>query len=140
MNSIHPRTALITTLAAVLSLVSSAIGAEPAAALRPRSPTAISTSLGFAGQWIPGYGELVTEVASGSQAQRLGLERDDVILAVNGQRLTHRGAWSEALAKAQHGDGRIALKYRDCRTGAVSERQTTIPTLPSIQVDLAGVP
>jgi S1-C subfamily serine protease len=103
-------------------------------------PEAISTSLGVAGQWIPGYGELVTGVTSGSQAERLGLERDDVILAVNGQRLTHRGAWSEALARAQYSDGRIALKYRDCRTGAVSHRQTTIPTLPSTPVDLAGVP
>jgi S1-C subfamily serine protease len=127
-------------LVIVIAMAGLAAGNDRAASPNPAAVPANSTSLGFIGQWIPGYGELVTEVASGSQAQRLGLEQNDVILAVNGERLTRRGAWSHALKKAQQGDGRVALKYRDCRTGAVSERQTTIAIVSSIPVDLASVP
>ncbi len=82
--------------------------------------------LGFDSQLIAGYGEQVTYVERGSTAFRLGLEAQDVILSLNGKRLTQRGAWQAALQTAVDEGGSVILKVRDARTGAIAVRQTKL--------------
>ena len=81
---------------------------------------------GFDSQLIAGYGEQVTFVQRGSKAFRLGLEEQDVILALNGKRLTYRGAWHVALESAMNEGGAVTLKVRDARTGAIAIRQSNL--------------
>ena len=78
--------------------------------------------LGFSSYLSPGYGEVVTHVRYGSQAQGIGLERGDVILSLNGYRLTYHGAWQNALRQAMANGGRVHLAIRDVRTGCTVHR------------------
>jgi hypothetical protein len=81
---------------------------------------------GFESQLIVGYGEQVTFVERGSQAFRLGLEEQDVILMLNDKRLTRPGAWQAALLAALENGGVVTLKVRDARTGAIAIRRTNL--------------
>ena len=80
----------------------------------------------FDSQLIAGYGEQVTYVERGSKAFRIGLEEDDVILSLNDQRLTHRGAWQLAMREAVADGGVVTLKVRHARTGAIAIRQANL--------------
>lgn len=120
-------TLLLTT---VLSVLCDHINAEeivvvPAAA-KTTTELNVLPRLGFDSQLIAGYGEQVTYVERGSKAFRLGLEEEDVILSLNDQRLTHRGAWQLAMREAVAEGGVVTLKVRHARTGAIAIRQTNL--------------
>jgi hypothetical protein len=79
---------------------------------------------GFASFNINGFGERVTHVRFGGMASRFGLEPGDIVLSMNGHRLTYTGSWDDALfdAMVNHG-GQVRLRIRDVRTGFVATRQ-----------------
>ena len=77
--------------------------------------------LGFC-SYFDGAGERVTQVYYGSHAWNVGLEPGDVIVAVNGIRLWHHGAWYNAMAQAA-AHGNVVLAIRDCRTGYIVYHQ-----------------
>jgi len=82
--------------------------------------------LGYSYQVIPGYGFQVTGVLGGTPAARIGLELGDVILSINGHRLTHYGADVPArILAARHG-GWVTLRIRDVRTGLFVTRSTNL--------------
>ena len=79
---------------------------------------------GFSSFNIDGVGERVTHVRWGSLASQFGLERGDIILSMNGHRLTYHGSWNDALEDAFfHHDGLVRLRIRDVRTGFIATRQ-----------------
>jgi predicted metalloprotease with PDZ domain len=73
-----------------------------------------------------GFGERVLNVRWGSRAQGLGLEPGDVILSLNGYRLSYPGSWSDALAQALYDGNYVRLKVRDVRTGNIRFRETYV--------------
>jgi PDZ domain len=82
---------------------------------------------GFSSSTIPGYGQRIEFVRPGGRAARMGLEPGDVILSLNGHRLTHSGSWNDALSRALYEDGGfVQLRVRDVRTGLVRVRSTRI--------------
>ncbi|HOM17893.1 MAG TPA: PDZ domain-containing protein [Thermoguttaceae bacterium] len=102
---------------AVVVLAASAVA--PAMAEEKAGVTPIPR-LGFC-SYFNGEGEYVTEVFEGSIAWEIGLEPDDVIVAVNGYRLNHDGAWYRAMRRAVlQGYARLAIV--DCRTGYIVHR------------------
>lgn len=117
-------------LALAVSTLSVSINAEEISATPVAARTATERNalpkLGFDSQLIAGYGEQVTYVERGSTAFRLGLEAQDVILSLNGKRLTQRGAWQTALQNAVAEGGVVTLTIRDARTGAIAVRQTKL--------------
>ncbi len=72
---------------------------------------------GFASSTIYGYGERVVFVRPGGRASQLGLEPGDVIVSLNGYRLTYSGSWNDALSRALTNGGLVRLSVRDVRTG-----------------------
>jgi S1-C subfamily serine protease len=83
----------------------------------PSQPTA--PRLGFSGHFDYGHGMHVDRVSWGSQASRIGLERGDVIVAVDGQRLRSLNHYYGLL---QHSGSRVTLHIEDGRTGRVVAR------------------
>lgn len=71
--------------------------------------------LGFYGH-SHGHGVEVLRVDFGSYAQRLGLERGDVIIGVNGRHVHSMADYKRALARA---GSRVWLEVVDVRTGNV---------------------
>jgi S1-C subfamily serine protease len=123
------------TATLLLTLVGGTFSASISAENRAVTPVAARVSnqpnelpkLGFDSQMISGYGEQVTFVEQGSKAFRLGMQQNDVVLSVNGVRLTHRDAWQTAIANAVgESRGSVTLKIRVARTGAVVERHTNL--------------
>jgi hypothetical protein len=76
--------------------------------------------LGFSSYRVSGGGEYVLWVRQGSTAARLGLAPGDVILAVNGHRLTWEGAWHRAIGQAAGGHGRVSLEICGGRTRSIA--------------------
>ncbi len=68
--------------------------------------------LGFYGYIVPHRGMVITRVMPGSEAARIGLERGDVILSINGQQLCHNGDYERALRRSS---GHLDLRVRDVR-------------------------
>ena len=66
---------------------------------RPRRADYGLPKFGFSSSTIHGFGERVESVRWGGRAARLGLEPGDVILSLNGYRLTYRGSWNDALSR-----------------------------------------
>lgn len=89
---------------------------------RTASPAAPAPELGFSSYVVSGTGEYVLAVRRGSTAARIGLEPGDVILALNGRRLTSEKAWHQAMGNAAASHGRVTLEIRDGRTGTVDYR------------------
>jgi hypothetical protein len=81
---------------------------------------------GFASSTIPGFGERIVDVRYGGRAYHLGLEPGDVILSLNGYKLTYTGSWNDALRNALYEGNYIRLKVRDVRTGNVYFRETYV--------------
>lgn len=81
---------------------------------------------GFASSTIPGFGERIVDVRYGGRAYYLGLEPGDVILSLNGYKLTYTGSWNDALRNALFDGNTIRLKVRDVRTGNVYFRETYV--------------
>lgn len=102
----------------------SRVGALRSATACPRtaSPTCPVPELGFSSYVISGTGEYVLAVRRGSTAARIGLEPGDVILTLNGRRLTSERAWHQAMGHAAASHGRLTLEIRDGRTGAIDCR------------------
>lgn len=86
-----------------------------------------SVDFGFKSCLVPGYGECLTHVNYGGRAYRLGLEKHDVLLAVNGYRLTHPDAWQQAILAAARCGGQVEIKIRDYQTGRIAYRQCSLP-------------
>jgi hypothetical protein len=114
---------LVTLAMAVASSRASAQWCPPPPACPPPPPNcAPLPQLGFSSYVSPGYGEVVTHVRYGSQAQAIGLERGDVILSLNGYRLAYHGAWQNALRRAMANGGHVHLAIREARTGCTAHR------------------
>lgn len=86
---------------------------EVATMIAPPIPT---QRLGFTGTFLPGRGLRVEQVEWGTKAERLGLERGDVLLEINGQRLRSLGHYFQLLEDAAAwNDGRVSLVVRNVR-------------------------
>ena len=83
-------------------------------------------TLGYTYQVVPGYGFQVTSVVWGSPAARLGLEAGDMVLSINGVRMTYLGADVPVRAHAARQSGWVNLAIRDVRTGVVQFRSTNL--------------
>jgi hypothetical protein len=61
----------------------------------------------------------------------MGLERGDILLRMNGHRLSYHGSWNDALREAMwnHG-GWVRLTIRDVRTGRTVHREVYLGTNP----------
>jgi membrane-associated protease RseP (regulator of RpoE activity) len=81
---------------------------------------------GFSSSTIYGYGERIVHVRYGSRAASLGLEPGDVILSLNGYKLTYPGSWNDALSNALYNNNYIRLRIRDVRTGNIFVRETFV--------------
>jgi membrane-associated protease RseP (regulator of RpoE activity) len=108
--------------------------AAPAVAAGPTNKLLIAPGepnglpkFGFSSSTIHGFGQRVESVRPGGRAARLGLEPGDIILSLNGHRLTYNGSWNDALSRALYDDGGfVQLRVRDVRTGLVRVRTTRI--------------
>jgi hypothetical protein len=119
------RKTIVTALCglAFSTLLSASVVAAPKALLvAPGEPYGLP-KFGFSSSTIEGYGERVLSVRPYGRAARLGLERGDIILTLNGYPLTYRGAWNNALADAVADGGFVQLRIRDVRTGRVVRRE-----------------
>jgi hypothetical protein len=134
MNTLTRKSAL--TLSAsfvvVALLAVSAGAAQPKALLIAPSPNNYLPEFGFDSFNIRGVGERVTYVRWGSLASQLGLEPGDMILSMNGFRLTYHGAWNDALSYALANGGWVQLRIRDVRTGHVAYRETFVGDGPVV--------
>ena len=72
------------------------------------------------------FGEEVNEVQLGSPADRMKLLPGDVILAVNGIRLTTPISWQAAMDRMAQRDGWVTLKVRCRDTGIIAYRTTNL--------------
>jgi hypothetical protein len=81
---------------------------------------------GFSSSTIYGYGERIVSVRFGSRAAQLGLEPGDVLLSLNGYKLTYSGSWNDALSRALYDGNYVRLKVRDTRTGNIYFRETYV--------------
>ena len=125
----HFRTAALFVL---IGLSASAFVA-PAAATPPKKAFLVAPGepyglpkFGFASTTIYGYGERIVDVRFGSRAAHLGLEPGDVLLSLNGYKLTYPGSWNDALSNALYNNNYIRLKIRDVRTGNIYFRETFV--------------
>jgi len=50
----------------------------------------------------------------------------DVLLSLNGYKLTYPGSWNDALSNALYNNNYIRLKIRDVRTGNIYFRETFV--------------
>ena len=81
---------------------------------------------GFSSRTVWGVGEQVVRIRCRGLAANMGLKRGDIILALNGMRLTFRGAWNHALRDAVDEDGWVQLEIQDADTGGIAYRQTRV--------------
>src|SRR5689334_11245194 len=95
------RIALLLVFGLSLSAVALPSVAAPPKALTiaPGEPYGLP-KFGFSSSTIHGFGERVVSVRYGGRAHQLGLEPGDVILSLNGYRLTYPGSWNDALSRA----------------------------------------
>jgi len=113
----------------VATFTTSSTAAEPKALmLNPGNggfvPQPHLPKFGFSSVNIGGIGERVTNVRWGGLASQLGLEPGDLILSMNGFKLSYYGSWNDALHNAvYHNGGWVRLRIRDVRTGHVVQRQ-----------------
>ena len=87
---------------------------------------------GFSSRTICGVGEQVMRVRCRGLAANMGLERGDIILALNGMPLTFKGAWNHALRDAVCDGGWVQLEIEDVHTGRVAYRQTWVAGYRSV--------
>lgn len=93
--------------------------------IAPGEPNGLP-KFGFSSSTIHGFGQRIESVRPGGRAARLGLEPGDVILSLNGFRLTYSGSWNDALSRALYDGGFVQLRVRDVRTGLIRVRSTRI--------------
>ena len=117
---------LSTSLALVALIALPAAASHPQALLIAPEPDYCLPEFGFSSFNIAGVGERVTYVRWGGLASRLGMEPGDMILSLNGFRLTYHGAWNDALQYAVANGGWVQLTIRDVRTGRLAYRDTFV--------------
>jgi hypothetical protein len=128
MNTRYRTAALFLLIGLSLSaFVAPAAAAGPPKAflVAPGEPYGLP-KFGFSSSTIYGYGEQVVFVRYGSRAASLGLEPGDVLLSLNGYKLTYSGSWNDALSSALYDGNYIRLKIRDVRTGNIFIRETFV--------------
>jgi hypothetical protein len=130
---------LLASLSFVIFVVSPSTASQPQALLLAPEPEHCLPKFGFSSFNIAGVGERVMYVEWGGLASRLGLEPGDVILSMNGYRLTYHGSWSDALHRAIVNGGHVRLRIRDVRTGFIAVRQMHVgggigPVTPKFHV------
>lgn len=69
------------------------------------------------------YGALISEVAGGSPAEAAGLQRNDIILAVNGVEVARNQLFSELMLTQQPGE---TVSYTILRDGETGDLQVTL--------------
>jgi S1-C subfamily serine protease len=120
------RIALVVALLVVTAAASTALAEpRPAFFFDPDGGAGVSRSLpelGLTYRTIPGYGYRVQYTWYPSLAGRIGFEAGDVILSINGQRLSYTGAHQMPLAQAQWNGGWFWFAVQDVRTGSVITR------------------
>lgn len=90
----------------------------PVIKVAPPSATTKVPRLGIMGHVDRGWGMVVDSVVRGTPASRIGLERGDVILRINGQEISSDWAYRKALMRAAEFDnGQLRLQIADVRTG-----------------------
>jgi hypothetical protein len=109
------------------AFVAPAVAASPTSRLliAPGEPHGLP-KFGFSSSTIPGFGLRIESVRPGGRAFRMGFEPGDVILSLNGYRLTYGGSWNDALSRALYDGGLVRLRVRDVRTGLIRVRETRI--------------
>jgi S1-C subfamily serine protease len=92
-------------------------------------PGLIQTNLTFGvhGYENAGYGIYVWSVRPDSPAAKMGLERHDLILALDGREIYSIAQYRDAVA---HSGGRVAVTFRDCRTGQIRQAEAVLDTHP----------
>jgi len=89
-------------------------------------PAPMVPALGYSYVVVPGYGFRVTAIMPGTPAAAIGLEPGDVVLSINGHRLTYVGADVPARAEAARRGGWVRLRIRDVRTGLIAYRSVNL--------------
>jgi len=79
--------------------------------------------LGLTCTVIPGYGYRVNSAWDRTVGQRIGFESGDIIVSINGRRLSYAGAHRAALQQAQWNGGSFSFAVQDVRTGRVLYRR-----------------
>jgi predicted metalloprotease with PDZ domain len=126
MNVRFCSVALLFVGLSVSAIATSAAAAPPKQFLvAPGEPYGLP-KFGFSSSTISGFGERIEFVRPGGRAFRLGLEPGDVILSLNGYKLTYSGSWNDALSRALYDGNLVRLKIRDVRTGNVYFRETYV--------------
>jgi hypothetical protein len=127
MNPRYRTAALLLLIGLSLSAFATpalAVSGQPnALVVAPGEPYGLPR-FGFSSSTIYGYGERIVSVRPFGRAARLGLEPGDVILSLNGYRLTYTGSWNDALSQAVSNGGYVRLAVRDVRSGRVHWRET----------------
>ena len=131
MNTRFRFTALLLALGLIVSaLVSTSVAAPPTSKLLLQPGGGGGNyglpKFGFASTNLNGFGERIVSVRYGSRAAALGLEPGDVILSLNGYKLSYPASWSDALAQALYDGNYVRLKVRDVRTGNIRFRETYV--------------
>jgi hypothetical protein len=125
------KTVLSLASCALIALVALESVAEgPRNLLLKPTPYPHLPTFGFSSFNIRGVGERVTSVRYNSRAARLGLEPGDLIVKLNGYRLTYHGSWNDALYEAVANGGRARLLIRDVRTGHFVTRDVFVGGYP----------
>lgn len=84
----------------------------------PPVVTPVVPRLGIMGHIEFGWGMSVDAVVRGTAASRIGLERGDVILRINGQEITSDQAYRQALLNAvRFENGLLKMQIADVRSG-----------------------
>ena len=128
MNATTRKTALMGALLVVAMAAASTARADAPVFLDPSSggalgnPIVFESTLGISYQLIPGYGYEVVRCAHGSRAQRIGFEPGDIILSIDGWRLSHHGGHEPGFRQAVCDGGWFWFAVRDVRTGRVISR------------------
>ena len=127
MNSLARRIAVVLALLISLGAAAEAVAARVRVAPR-LTPVVISDAprVGYLYEVIPGLGFRVIGVEAATPAAHMGLEIGDVVLAINGHRLTHLGADVPARIEAARRGGWVSLKIRDARTGRLAFRSANL--------------
>lgn len=94
----------VVTLAAGMLTTSAAHATGPKAAWNPGPIQWHNNAprLGFWGTWIPGQGVVVKRVFPGSFAAKYGIEPGDMIVEVNGRRVTSQASYYQALSQSRY--------------------------------------
>jgi hypothetical protein len=117
------RTTLTLALLVTLGAGSAAFADHPVFRFAPPYGRSHGEStLGINYTVIPGYGYRVNYTYYPSLAQRIGFERGDVILSINGWRLSSAGAHEPGFRQATCRSGWFYYSVRDVRSGRVITR------------------